>query len=246
MELPILIRDARKHLAAAATVDAVLRIRDDARRLQKAAIVLGSAKALVDECGAIAVHAERQLGEMIRKQKKEFGLNKGGRPRKPVPGGEQVSAHVTLREAGIDRKLSSRAQRLAALSDAQVETAMKIVADSAPITSRRVIDAARLEFGDLAYRSHANRPQSAERVVSQSCLRHLWDLGFAALHGSDAAWVARKIVDELDISGEKYMAALDHAAEIADLVKGEQRLRKAKAEAEAKAKALPPYLKPVE
>jgi hypothetical protein len=67
--------------------------------------------------------AERRLGQMLIAHKalpreQGGGMNKGGRPRKTGSTEEPVSdREVSLSALGIDKKLSSRAQRLAASSD---------------------------------------------------------------------------------------------------------------------------------
>ena len=56
------------------------------------------------------MRAERRLREMIRKQKQTVGLSKGGGGRDYTGARlEPVAAKPTLAEAGIDKKLSSRA-----------------------------------------------------------------------------------------------------------------------------------------
>lgn len=71
------------------------------------------------------MRAERRLGEMIREQKKTVGLATGGEH-----GGKSSldrsrqnpsNARATLAEMGIDHKLSSRAQKLAAVPEAKFE-----------------------------------------------------------------------------------------------------------------------------
>jgi uncharacterized protein YdiU (UPF0061 family) len=67
----------------------------------------------------IRLRAERRLGELIKAQKETDGLNKGGRPLKTPSLEEGVLP--TLAEAGIDYKLSHRAQKVAALPEGVVE-----------------------------------------------------------------------------------------------------------------------------
>lgn len=69
------------------------------------------------------MRAGRRLGEMIRAQKETVGLNRGASGsivtcsvREPVK-----DTRPTLAEVGIDKKLSSRAQKLAAVPAAKFE-----------------------------------------------------------------------------------------------------------------------------
>lgn len=64
------------------------------------------------------MRAERRLGEPIAAQKETVGLNAGARGigKSGVP-----PKHPTLSDAGIDKKLSSRAQKLAAVPEDRFE-----------------------------------------------------------------------------------------------------------------------------
>jgi hypothetical protein len=69
---------------------------------------------------ALANVPERRLGEMLREQKETVGMNTGQllrgsslEPREEMP---------TLAESGIDKKLSMRAQALAAMPEEHFET----------------------------------------------------------------------------------------------------------------------------
>ena len=70
----------------------------------------------------IRIRAERKLGELIQKQKETVGLNKGGwteRDAKSRGSNEEPQERApTLAEAGIDKKLSARSQKTAAVPEA--------------------------------------------------------------------------------------------------------------------------------
>ena len=72
------------------------------------------------DASEIRIRAERRLGEMIAKQKETVGLATGGDAMKArfQPGTE---VRPTLAAAGIDKKLSSRAQKLAAVPEDKFE-----------------------------------------------------------------------------------------------------------------------------
>lgn len=73
----------------------------------------------------IKIRAERRLGEMIREQKETVGLNRGTAGLGDANVGRRTGGSVveppvkvpTLAEVGIDKKLSSRAQKLAAIPE---------------------------------------------------------------------------------------------------------------------------------
>ncbi len=58
------------------------------------------------------MRAERRLGELIAAQKEMVGLAKGGGDTSTGSRVVPVQEPATLAEAGIDKKLSSRAQKL--------------------------------------------------------------------------------------------------------------------------------------
>ncbi|MBR1206983.1 MULTISPECIES: MT-A70 family methyltransferase [unclassified Bradyrhizobium] len=120
---------ACRALAEAVAADEVMTIRDQAEALRLASKVAKNLDLEV-QAGNIRFRAERRLGELIKAQKETVGLNRGragaGRPRLGSSDQEQPKSddRPTLAEAGIDRKLSSKAQRLAAMDAAEFEAAL--------------------------------------------------------------------------------------------------------------------------
>lgn len=114
--------DACRALAEVVILDVAVEIADRAEALRVYAHRAKNRQLEVD-AAAIRIRAERRVGQLIVAQKEAVGLHPGGRPPKTPAAEEEVSApapatvRVTLAEAGIDHKLSSRAQRLAALPD---------------------------------------------------------------------------------------------------------------------------------
>jgi hypothetical protein len=68
------------------------------------------------------VRAGRRLGQLIAEQKAAHGLNTGAKGKKVTPTGTVVVKDdaPTLASAGIDKKLSSRSQKLAAVPAAEL------------------------------------------------------------------------------------------------------------------------------
>jgi hypothetical protein len=80
------------------------------------------------EVGAaeIRIRAERRLGEMLASQKAEGGLSRGAagagvNQHTPAEVRSSVTTAPKLADAGISKDLSSRAQKLAAVPEAQFE-----------------------------------------------------------------------------------------------------------------------------
>jgi N6-adenosine-specific RNA methylase IME4 len=112
---------AERAIAAAEAVDEVLEIRSQAEAW-RAYAKQAKNRDLEIKAARIRSRAERRLGEMLLASERA----KGGRPAdKTCSDPEQVfEAAPTLAEAGIDRKLSSRAQKLARMDLAEFEQAL--------------------------------------------------------------------------------------------------------------------------
>jgi hypothetical protein len=115
---------ARKVIAETVAVDVVLEIRDSAWDLAR----LAKDRTLIINAMEIQVRAERRLGELIKAQKETVGLATGGEHggRTKIDGSRAApsNARPTLADAGIDKKLSSRAQKLASLPGEDFEVRM--------------------------------------------------------------------------------------------------------------------------
>lgn len=111
---------ACRALADAKAVDEVKDIRDKAEAMRAYAHQAKNRELEVD-AAEIRMRAERRLGELIRAQKEGPGLATGGGD---TSGGSRKAPPQeppTLAQAGIDKKLSSRAQKLAAVPEDQFE-----------------------------------------------------------------------------------------------------------------------------
>jgi N6-adenosine-specific RNA methylase IME4 len=126
---------ARRALAEAVAVDEVKQIHDEAEAMRHAARIAKD-KDLEIQSAQIRFRAERRLGELIGAQKRTVGLNAGSRGQlkgREVSGGTKSEQpednRPTLAEAGIDRKLSSRAQRVAELPPEKFDALLEQHAD---------------------------------------------------------------------------------------------------------------------
>lgn len=118
---------ARRALAAAVAVDEVLDVRNKSEALRHYARQAGD-RELEIQSAQLRFRAEVRLGELLIAAK-ETGQISRGQPPKNSAEAEEYSeegaiTRVTLREAGIDHKLSSRAQRMAAMDAAELEQAL--------------------------------------------------------------------------------------------------------------------------
>lgn len=121
---------ARRALAEAVAVDEVLDVRSKADAMRHYARQAGD-RDLEIQSAQLRFRAERRLGEMLAEQKETVGLNAGSRGQlkgKTDSGGAVLEQpeddRPTLAEVGIDRKLSMRSQRVAAMDIAEFEQAL--------------------------------------------------------------------------------------------------------------------------
>jgi len=112
---------ACRAIDAAKSVLEARKIRDTAEAL-RAYAKQAKNKDLEVDAAEIRIRAERRVGELIRKQKGTIGLAPAGRPKKIGSDEEPISRQPTLADAGIDKKLSFRGQRLARMSRPEFET----------------------------------------------------------------------------------------------------------------------------
>lgn len=109
-------------IAQAKTTDEVKDWRDKSEAMRAYAHQAKNRELEID-AAEIRIRAERRLGELIREQKETVGLNQGGRPPEKTTADEEgVLQQPTLAEAGIDYKLSSHAQRVAAIPEPEFES----------------------------------------------------------------------------------------------------------------------------
>ena len=109
---------ACRALAEAKTVDEAKQLRDKAEAMRAYARQAKN-KDLETDAAEIRMRAERRLGEMLALAKEAGQISPGQPPKNGAA--EEPFSRVTLGEAGIDKKLSSRAQKLAAVPEDQFE-----------------------------------------------------------------------------------------------------------------------------
>jgi hypothetical protein len=120
-DAPLLHYDAAcRAIADAKRVDDVTQIRDGAEVLRAYARIAKN-KALEIDAAEIRIRAERKLGVLIVAQKESIGLGRPG-PKPAFGSAAERNSPPTLAEAGIDKKLSMRAQHLAAVPDHEFES----------------------------------------------------------------------------------------------------------------------------
>jgi len=129
---------ACKALAEAKSVDEVKDIRDKAEAMRAYAHQAKNRQMEID-AAEIRIRAERYLGGMIQQQKETVGLATGGQPYQATGSkSEPVDRPPTLAQVGIDKKLSSHAQKVAAIPEDEFEEIVTDWRDTLQEANQRV------------------------------------------------------------------------------------------------------------
>lgn len=128
---------ACRALAACKAVDEVKDLMDKAEAMRLYGR-MAKDKTLETDAAEIRMRAERRLGQMITQQKETVGLNKGNNFAAVLDDDRRVP---TLSDVGISKNLSSRAQKLAAVPEAEFENEVgqwrdRVQAEGARVTTR--------------------------------------------------------------------------------------------------------------
>jgi hypothetical protein len=182
---------ACRAVAECRSVDEAKDLRDKAEAMRCYARMAKNRDMEID-AAEVRIRAERKLGELIAAQKETVGLHKGGRPPKTGSVGEPVSK-PTLADAGIDKKLSTQAQRLAARPDAEFEQMLgkwrELVGDEHERITIDLLKAVEQQDG------------AADRLALQNAFAELiYDRGFDR-RLDDLRLVFRALLDQLQPSG---------------------------------------------
>jgi N6-adenosine-specific RNA methylase IME4 len=142
---------AKEALAAAVKFDEVTQLHSAAQKAEAYARIAKDRKLQADAAEIVA-RAERKLGIMLRAAKDEGLISKGGRPAnsnltEPETGADAEPVFdktpFTLAEIGVDKKLSSRAQKAAELDDEGFEVIVSQARDKILSSDAVVINPAK-------------------------------------------------------------------------------------------------------
>jgi hypothetical protein len=150
----VLFESALDALAECKSVDEVKGWTDRAAATQAYARMAKDKRLEVD-AAEIRIRAERRLGEMLAEQKASGNMAKG---HKFAGGASTEPPAITLAEAGIDKKLSSRAQKLAAVPEKEFEAEVDQWRDRVEAECERV--SARLEVKGAAATEPDSEPEA--------------------------------------------------------------------------------------
>ena len=208
-------------LSQARDVGQVLAIRDELAHVKLYARRILD-RALLAEATVVQLRAERHLGRLLIAAKSQGHLREG-RPATKAPAGDALPEHdpapapATLKEIGVDKKLSSTAQRAAALDDEAFELILSETRDKIRGGKAILVDPI-ARAGNLAEHAqrradHAARTRAGGRVEDLGALARSGKR-FASI-GADPQW---KFLTR-SISGEGRSANLHYRTEEVDKIK---------------------------
>jgi N6-adenosine-specific RNA methylase IME4 len=154
-------------LAEAVSADEVMAVHTTAKAIEAVARV---AKNFDLEVNAVKlrVRAEARLGDML-KEAEELGLFKVGRPPKDAPAdngsAEEPLLRVKLEEIGVDKKLSSRSQKLSGIGARAVQAMLDRFEQTSRDRGRIAMD---VILGETAKRNAESRRQIARELSDTS------------------------------------------------------------------------------
>lgn len=209
---------AKAALAECRTVDEVKDIHDKAEAVRVYARISEDVQLEMD-AAEIRVRAERRMGILLR----EMNLHQGGKPSKNQTGdrSEPVTTTQKLKEMGVSKRLSSRAQKVGGIADQAFEVMVAglraRMAEAGPRVSLDLVNTARKE---KAKADHAARVYDGCDVDD---LQSLVDEGrkFAAIL-IDPPWkfIARSDKGEGRSAGEHYTTtSLDEIKAVMKIVR---------------------------
>ncbi len=164
---------ACRALVDAKSVDEVKDIRDKAEAMRAYARQAKNRQLEVD-AAEIRMRAERRLGELIVAQKEATGLATGGQRggRKKIDGSRAAPSNKppTLAEAGIDKKLSSRAQKLAAVPEGKFEGMLgewreRVEKETERVTTNLLREGERAQRDEILTRAPTVWPEGRYAVI---------------------------------------------------------------------------------
>lgn len=142
---------ARAALAQATKIDEVLPLLDEFELAKVRARQIKD-QALLADATEFQLRAERRLGQVLEAAKAAGLFRQGRQPKAGKTSGAEVFSRPTLEEAGIDHKLSSKAQKRAGIAEQAFEamvqrTRERIASGAAKIIPSEPINGARAIMG---------------------------------------------------------------------------------------------------
>lgn len=164
---------ARKALAEAKATDEVKDIRDKSEAMRAYARQAKDRQLEIDAT-EIRIRAERRLGELIQRQRDTVGLNSGVR----MAGRDSLGGSIvkppkqvpTLAAAGIDKRLSSHAQKVAAIPEDEFEGIVSDWRENLETANERVTTNI-LKAADKAHNHRAQGTGENEWYTPEEILR---------------------------------------------------------------------------
>lgn len=168
---------ARAALAEATRIDEILPLLDEFELAKLRAKQIKD-QALLADATEFQLRAERRLGQVIEAAK-AAGLFKQGRQPKPEKStGPELSSRPTLEDAGIDKKLSSKAQKRAGIAEQAFELLVQQTRERIASGEAKIISGAPTAHGagrvkDAKDLDYSPTPPWATRALVDVIMPHL-------------------------------------------------------------------------
>ena len=170
---------ARAALAEATRVDQVLTLRDEMAHVRLYAQQIRDRKLMAD-ASEFQMRVERRLGVLLAAAKEAGHLAEKGRPKT----GDDDVAPATLKEIGVDRKLSMKAQQAAGVADDDFEVMVQGMRERMASGKSIIVDP--IAAADKDARDTKRRTDHAARTVDGGCVA---DLHALAASGYKAGFI---------------------------------------------------------
>ena len=203
---------ACRALAEAVTADEVMNVRFEAKAIEAVARVANNVD-LEIQAAKLRIRAEAKLGMMLADANAKGMLHQGGRPTEKTGSGEEPVSRLKLKEIGVDKKLSSQAQKLNALGKEKLDRVLSAFEEE---SRRRGRPAADVILSATAARNAESRRQAARGLSDASAELSAAGRKFPVLY-ADPAW--RRKAGIGNRAYENHYATMDWRALLAMPVK---------------------------
>ncbi|WP_249166454.1 MT-A70 family methyltransferase [Bradyrhizobium sp. JYMT SZCCT0428] len=189
MNLLVAYDRARAAIAEAKTVKATLQIRDWIDHLKLHAKKVQD-RELLAEAADLQLHCERQLGEMLEAAEKAGDLRAPGARGKAAGADVDDARPATLKEIGVDKKLSATSRRAAALGEAEFKEIVATTRDKIRSGGAILIDP--IKAAAKTAEQNDRRAAHAARTIGGGSIEDLGKMAregrkFGSI-GSDPQW----------------------------------------------------------
>lgn len=165
MSMLVKYEAARRALAEAVSADEVMHIRLEAKAIEAIARAASDVDLEVN-AAKLRIRAEAKLGMMLAEAERA-GILRAGRPTSENGSAEEPLSRIKLKEIGVEKKLSARAQKLNALGEQCLEQTLARFDQESHRRGRLAMD---VVLSETATRNAQSRRQIAQDLSDNAAL----------------------------------------------------------------------------